>query len=313
METSSHLRLTALPVVLASLFALSGCKKGAEGVDGGTPSPSASTPAAKPGPSAAAAVARKPGEMPFDFTSGATTAKAGDSILAPSGNWIDEAFVKGGDKQTFIFYARTMAEPGELESKIKTSFTETAMVPNGFIIAIKPGQKAKPGDIVLTSWQSGSGMMRSIIVAGGTEEEPKALHLDMDLEGATGSAKKEDTLKKNTFHKVGSTLEPGVTVAAKDGGAFKRAIVTSIAGDKVLTIGFAGHMKVYKKSDCTVVPPSGSFTAGSEVAAPKFGKYTKAKVDHVDAKIGRVFVKFPNDAAPSGIGLQDVSPVLAGM
>lgn len=273
--------------------------------------------AAPPTPSAAvsaAPVARKPGEMPFDFASTATTAKAGDFVLVPSRNWIDEAFVKGGDKQTFIYYAATMLEPGPLESKVKSLSGTTFTAPNGFILPIKSGQKTKPGEVVLTWWQSGSGLQRSI-VTGGTPDAPTVLHLDMDLDNPAKIAQKEDTLKPNSFHKLGATLEPGLTIACTDGGKQKRWIATSINGDKILALGFAGSMKVFPKSTCTAVSPLGTWAAGKDVAVPYMGTFQKAKVDKVDAKAGRVFSKFNwgNKDQNVGVGIQDVAPLLPGM
>lgn len=279
-------------------------KGGADGAASATPSSA---------PSAAAAKPRKPGEMPFDFPPSATTAKAGDWVLVPSGNWIDDAFTKGGDKVTFIYYAATIVAPGPLESKVKSQAGSEFTAPNGFILPIKSGQKAKVGDVVLTWWQSGSGMQRSIVIAGGTEEEPKALHLDMDLDNPAKIAQKEDTLKKNTFHKLGSGFEPGVTVGCKEPGKTTRWTITNVSGDKLLAIGFAGKMAVLKKSDCAALPPSATFAVGSAASIPWTGSFYQGKVDKVDAKIGRVFVKInPYQEKVIGVGLPDVSSVPLG-
>ena len=303
----SFTRRLALPLALAG--AALGCGNKAEN------KPDAAPPATSAAATASAApVPRKLGEMPFDFASTATTAKAGDFVLVPSPNWIDEAFVKGGEKQTFIYYAATMVEPGPLDSKVKSLSGQTFTAPNGFIIAIKPGQKAKPGDIVLTWWQSGSGLERSI-VTGGSAESPTALHLDMDLDNPAKIAQKEDTLKPNTFHKLGTTLEPGITLACKDGSKYTRWIAASINGEKILGLGFGGSMKVLPKAQCTVVSPQGTWSPSKDVAVPYMSTFQKAKVDKVDAKAGRVFAKFNwgNKDQNIGVGIQDVSPVLPGM
>jgi len=290
------------------------CSKEDKASPAGSGSAAASAaPAASAPP--VAAKPRKPGEMPapFDFPSGATTAKAGDWVLVPSGGWIDEAFTKGGDKQTFIYYAATMVAPGPVESKVKSQTGSEFTAPNAFIIPIKSGQKGKVGDIVLTWWQTGSGMQRSIVVAGGSEDEPKVLHLDMDLDNPTKQAEKPDTLKKNTFHKLSAGLEPGITVGCKDGSKTKRWTVTSVSPDKLFVIGFAGSMAVVKKSDCTAIPPSATFAVGKDASIPWSGSYYQGKVDKVDAKIGRVFVKInPFEEKIMGVGVQDVSSAPLG-
>lgn len=306
-------------LVLLSLAVLtvSACKN-KDGGEGAAASASGTASAAAPASAAAknaAAPARKPGEMPWPgFVSTATTAKKDDYVLVPSANWIDESFTKGTDKTTFIYYAAKMIEPGPTESKVKSLAGQEFSAPNGFIVPIKPAQKAKPGDVVLTWWQSGSGMQRSI-VTGGTDEEPKVFHLDIDYDNPAGVGKKEDTLKKGSFHKVSGALEPGVTVAVKDGSKYTQWIVTGVSGDKVLGIGFAGKMNVFDKSACTVVPPQGTYAAGKDVAVADISTFTKGKVDKVDAKIGRVWVKYPfaGKEQTKAFGIQNVSPLLPGM
>ena len=301
--------MTSRAIVLLVLATTAvGCKPKTDGAaEGGAPAASAAA--------SAAPVPRKPGEMPFpDFASTATTAKVGDYVLVPSGNWIDEAFTKGGDKQTFIYYAATMVEVGPLESKVKSLPGTVFSAPNGFILPIKSAQKAKVGDIVLTWWQSGSGMQRSI-VTGGTPDAPVVLHLDQDLDNPAKIAQKEDTLKPNSFHKLGTTLEPGLTLACKETSGYKKWIATSINGDKILAIGFGGSMKVFAKSSCIPLPPQGVYTPGKDISVPYIGSFQKAKVDRVDARAGRVFSKFNWGGKDQnvGVGIQDVGPLLSGM
>jgi hypothetical protein len=135
----------------------------------------------------------------------------------------------------------------------------------------------------------------------------------MGLDSPNKQAEKPDTLKKNSFHKLGTGLEPGITVGCKEGSKTKRWTVTSVGNDKLFVIGFAGTMAVMKKSDCTVVPPSGTFAVGKDASIPWSGSYFQGKVDKVDAKIGRVFVKInPYKEQVLGIGLPDVSAVPLG-
>jgi hypothetical protein len=300
----------SLLVVVALVSSVACSKKdGAGGAD------AAASASASATPKAAAAPPRKPGAMPWaDFVSGPLTAKKDDYVLVPSGNWIEDAFTKGTDKPTFIYYAAKITEVGPTESKVKNLAGTEFSAPNGFIIPIKVDQKVKPGDVVLTWWQSGSGMQRSI-VTGGTDDKPKVFHLDLDLDNPSGVAKKEDTLEKSSFHKLGSALEPGVTIAVKDGKGYSHWIATGVSGDKVLAIGFAGRMNVFKKSDCTVVPAQGTFAVGKDVAVPSIGTFTKGKVDKVDAKIGRVYAKYTFGGAEKlvAFGLPNVSPLLPGL
>src|SRR5918993_4490373 len=122
----------------------------------------------------------KPGEIPFNgFPTVGTTAKADEVVLCPSYNWIQDAVTKGPDKVTFIFYSQKMIAPGEVESEVEFISPGKAKVPNAYIIPIPAAQKASVGDIVLTWWQSGSGMNRAIVVEAGDPSEPTVRYLDI--------------------------------------------------------------------------------------------------------------------------------------
>ena len=220
----------------------------------------------------------------------ATTAKAGEFVLAPPRDWIDKGFEKGGDKQTFIYYSAEVVEPGEVESKLKKIGKEE-MIPNSMIIAIPKGEKAKKGDILLTWWQSGSGMKRAIVV-GGSDTEPVVRYLDVDLDNPSGLGTKEDTLKPDSFHVLSKDWEAGTSVAIKAGSSYKHGILVSKADGKVLTVGFAGRMSVDNEADVTALPVAPSVKKGDKVWIPFVGSFREAEVQKVDAKIGRVFVKF---------------------
>lgn len=258
----------------------------------------------------------KPGEIPFDFPTVALSAKPGDFVLAPSRHFVDDAFNRGADQQTFIFYAANVVEPGAAESKLKTLAGKDETIPNSLIIPIKKGEKAKPGDVVLTWWQSGSGMQRSIVVAGGTDTEPKVRHLDLDLENPGGAALRDDPLKPDSFQKIDGDWAPGRTVAAKEpGGGYKYGIITTVAGDKVLAVGFAGRMKVYNKADLVQLPVAPAVKQGDTVFVPYLGTFYRGTVEKVDAPVGRVYTKFAfgSQTRTSGIPLPNVATSLPGM
>ena len=263
----------------------------------------------------------KPGEIPFDYPAVTTTAKAGDYVLVPSKHFVDDAFAKGTDQQTFIFYAARLVEAGKDESKVKTmnngkdegGVEET--IPNSLIIPIHKGDKAKPGDVLLTWWQSGSGMQRSIVVAGGSETEPKVRHLDLPIDNPGGAALRDDTLKADSFQKIDGDWAPGKTVAAKDPSGYKFGIITGSTSDKVLVVGFAGRMHVYAKADCVQIPVAPSVKPGDTVFVPHLGAFYKGNVEKVDAAVGRVYTKFQfgSQSVSAGIPAPNVATSLAGI
>ncbi|MCE1246643.1 MAG: hypothetical protein LWY06_08365 [Firmicutes bacterium] len=234
-----------------------------------------------------------PGRIPFDYPVVKTTAKTGDFVLCPPRLWIDDAFKKGADKQTFIFYTANMVSPGPAESKVKTLTGTEEIIPNSMIIPIKKGETAKVGDILLSWWQSGSGMQRAIVVKGGTPKEPKVMYLDLDYENPAGVGKKVDTLKPDSFHKIKTPMEPGTAVAFKNKGNYEHAILINESGGKVLLIGFAGIMKVGKKSDCVPLPiKPPALKKGAKIMIPVLGGFKEAVVLKVDPAIGRVFAEY---------------------
>ena len=256
----------------------------------------------------------KPGEIPFNgFPTVGTTAKASEVVLVPSYNWIQDAATKGPGQVTFIFYAQKMSEPGDVESEVEFLSPGKAKVSNAYIVPIPAGQTAKVGDIVLTWWQSGSGMNRAIVVEAGNPSEPTVRYLDIDYDnpakssdGKTTIGQMAEKLKPNSFIKISGAWEPGTVIAVNDGASKKRVQVIRVAGDKVLALGFAGSLKVYDKTGSTPVPVIPSVKAGDKVKVPFAGTFTDATVTKVDAKIGRVFVKMGTSSEERAIAFGDV-------
>ena len=255
----------------------------------------------------------KPGEIPFaGFPTVGTTAKASEVVLCPSFNWIQDAATKGPDKVTFIFYSQKMSAPGDVESEVEFLSPGKAKVSNAYIIPIPAGQTAKVGDIVLTWWQSGSGMNRAIVVEASDPSEPTVRYLDIDYDnpaksrdGKTTIGQMDEKLKPNSFVKISNLWEPGTVVAVNDGASKKKAQIIRAAGDKVLALGFAGSLHVYDKSACTPVPVKPTVKAGDKVKAPVYGSFQNVTVTKVDGRNGRVFVK-PETGDEKAIAFGDV-------
>jgi hypothetical protein len=251
---------------------------------------------------------------PFpEFPKGATTAGEGDIILTPSKNWQEDATSGDAADQTFIFYNATMATPGEGYSTVDFLFDGEVEIPNYMIIPIKPSQTAKKGDILLTWWQSGSGMKRAIVVDDANPAEPIVNYIDMDWDNpatnseGVGFGQVKEQIKPGTFHVLTSQWEAGTTVAVSTDGKYKAATVVSVIGDKVLTVGFAGKMAVYSKSDCSPVVVQPSVKAGDMVQAPWVGSFVNTKVIKVDALMGRVWCEDPYSDDPMVIPFGDVT------
>jgi len=290
--------LTACAVALALIPACGRNEKQSPAPVGATapaPPPRASAEPAKPPQekdTEAPEPDHPPGAVPFDYPAVSTTAKKGDYVLAPSKNWIAEAFEKGGGTQTFIYYGGWMLEPGDKASTVKTLTGITSTIPNAMVIPVPSGGTAEPGDILLTTWQSGSGMQRAIVVEGGKPDRPEVRYLDLALDNPSGWGKQVDTLKPHTFVKLDRTGQVGTSVACKVGERRTRWVITNLAGDKLLAIGFAGRMRVFQRKDCADLPIKPKLRAGDKLMVPLVDGYAEGQVEKIDAAIGRVWARY---------------------
>ena len=316
MIISGNHRLAILG--LALLVMLTGCKD---------PPPSAPprAQAVKPAPAAQAARSRAPrreapptrkqfpaGRIPLDFPVVATTARAGDFVLAVPSKWIGEAFQKGIKNQSFLYYGGWMLSPGPKESRIRGRSGEVDTVPNSVIIPIRRGETARPGDVVLTAWASGFGMQRAMVVRGKSRKSPRVRYLDMKYENPAGLARETDTLQPHTFHKLREDWEPGTSVAIGDDSGFRHGIVVAVHEQQLLTIGFGRKLEVVDRSDCLPLPVHPRLKRGEAVSVPFLGRFYPGTVKRPSARIGRVFVTFMPEgkARTLGIGYGNVISLL---
>ncbi|HEY0323062.1 MAG TPA: hypothetical protein VGC66_19050 [Pyrinomonadaceae bacterium] len=308
-----------ISLVIALCAALTACSKSASDNASNVNSNAANSNAANTSSNTATAKATPTidpnlqATFPFkDFPAVETSAKAGEVVLVPSYLWLQQANVNGVDKTTMIWYSQTMVAPDKEMSEVQF-MSEKRRVPNAYIVPIPAGQTAKNGDIVLTWWQSGSGMNRAIVVDAANPAEPVVRYLDIDYDnpaksrdGKTGIGQMEEKLKPNTFVKINSPLEPGTTVAIQDGARMKKGQVIRVAGDKVFVREFAGSIGVYDKSRCTPVPIKPAVKEGDTVKAIWSGSFQNGTVTKVDSKIGRVFIKFDVDGKETAVAFGDV-------
>ena len=234
----------------------------------------------------------------FDgFPDVATTAKAGEFVLVPSYNWIEDAAAAKGKDTRFIFYKQNMVAPGATTSKVKFLGPGEKEVPNSYIVAIPKAGKAKVGDIVLTWWQSGSGMQRAIVVSAANPARPVVRYLDL---GYNNPAKSRDG--KTTIGQMDEELQEDSFVLLKDGapgtafrcGAGKDAekwkLITATPSGEQLMLA-SSKLKKFGKGECTPIPVKPAVKAGQTVTAGDVyvSRMKSVKIERVDAKIGRAF------------------------
>ena len=246
-----------------------------------------------------------------DFPTVNTTAKPGEYVLAPSYNWIKDAAEKGADSTRFIWYVQKMAKPDKENSEVQF-LQERRRIPNAYIVAIPPKQTAKVGDVVLTWWQTGSGMQRAIVVDDADPIRPIVRYLDIDYEnpaksrdGVTTIGKMDERIVPDSFVKL-KTWDPGTTVAIQDGANKKAAKVIRVAGSNLLVLE-TGKLKVYPKSNCQPAPLVPQVKAGDRVVALRYGlTFAGASVSTVDTRNGRIFLRFDGGNKDEAIAFGDV-------
>lgn len=231
----------------------------------------------------------QPGEVPFDFPMVGTDAVAGEYVLAPSYDFIEDAWEDVAEDITpsFIFYSATMVEPGDVESKL-SQISDDVMIPNSLIIRIPAGQEAHVGDMVLTWWQSGSGMERGIVVDDTDPTQPVVVYLDASYDEF---GEDEEQLEANSFVVLTSDWQPGTQIAYEGDYDFEQWTVLRVEGDKVLAKGWAGSTKVLEKSKCTPIPVTMDVAVGDVIQIPYIGSYQEGTVIKVDAAKARVWVE----------------------
>jgi hypothetical protein len=249
-------------------------------------------------------------KFPFEFPAVDTSAKEGEKVLVPSYNWLVDAVQKDPKTVTMIWYAQEMAEPGAEKSKVKY-MRETKEVPNAYIIPLGKGEKAKKGDILLTWWQTGSGLQRAIVTDDANPAEPVVRYLDLDYDnpaksrdGQTTIGQMDEKIKPDTFKVIKAELEPGTAVACGDG--LEHGQVVRVAGDKIFIMKFAGKIDVKPKSECKAVPLRPNVKAGDRVKAVWVGSFKDGTVTKADNAIGRVWVKFDQGGTEKVISFGDV-------
>ena len=240
-------------------------------------------------------------------------------IEAEPGQWVLSCYTyypsavqdqKDLNDEVLIFYSTKMEQVGET-----TSTVGGKEMPNALIIPLDPNAKAKKGDIVLTWWQSGSGLERAIVTDASNPAEPKVIYLDMDWTGDPdhpGFADRHanETLKPGTFNILtDGEWQPGAQVAAFDGRQWLKGTLIHEQDGKVLVLGWASHIYAYKKENCRLIPFKEKLKKGDAVHATFVDGYSEGyTVKKVDEKVGRVWVD--DDGREKIMSIVDVTKVL---
>ena len=197
--------------------------------------------------------------------------------------------------ETYIFYNGKLTSVGDTKSTVY-SFGEEAEMPNSLLIPIPEGQTAQKGDIVLTWWQSGSGMERALVTDAKDPTSPKVDYLDLSFkEDGKGFAQDhaDEQIKPNSFVVLkDGAWQPGAQIVVTGDGSYEAAILVNCTDDLVLAKCFAGKIKTFKRSDCKIVPLNQNLKVGDQVRAIFTSSYKDGyTITKIDENVGRVWVE----------------------
>lgn len=205
----------------------------------------------------------------------------------------------------YTFYQKKVEDKKDLTKEVMIFYSDTyndvtdgmvnGKTPTSLCIPLPKGEEAKKGDIVLSWWQSGSGMQHALVTDASAADAPKTVYLDLSYKGdGTGFAEKfVDQLKPNSFKVLtNGELEPGAPVAYFADGKWKNATCINTDGDKVLVLGFADHIYAVKKDNVKVIPLVPEYKEGDMVSVVFVDSFSDGyTVKKIDMNIGRVWVE----------------------
>lgn len=244
------------------------------------------------------------GKLPFEFPAAQPAAKKGDKVLTPMPSKVTDMLAMG-NTDVSDFRPRTMEEPGE-ETSVILDDDDPFEMPNALIISLPADAKPKAGDIVLTHTQYGP-MVRAIV----TDPAGPTVHYFQKVFGsdAPEGEKFTGTLEPGSFRIMEGGLEPGAMVLHPKGDEKGLGQVINAQGDKVLVEQFGGDLAVFDASEVEVLPLKPELKEGDKVQAPFAAGVDPATVTKVDAKNGRVWVKWKDSPGDGIFSYGEVLPV----
>ena len=234
--------------------------------------------------------------VPYDFSSVSTHAKSGEWVLAPPFEFLQTAREKGIDSARFIFYQRKCIMPDKTETLL-LELSDTVVMPNSLFIPIPAGATAKKGDIILTWWQSGSGMQRAIVVDDSVPESPSVKYLDIDFDNPVTNehgipvGQMTEKILPNTFIVLEKEWQAGTTVVYDDYGIYVSYQIISIADEKILAVSWTGKLLIINKSECIAIPIKQDIEVNDRVQVLYIGSYTNGIVQKYDEISGRATIE----------------------
>jgi len=231
-------------------------------------------------------------------------------VLAPSKSCYDSAQIKGLKYSLFVFYPRKYISSKEKFSLLE-EIGDTVLIPDDLIIPLRKNQEVKQGDVLLTWWQSGTGMQRAIVLSAKNPLRPVVYYLDnqfyfyYDENDPTFWI---DTLKENSYNILDEKWCSGRSIIVEQNGVSSFYIVINSNTDKILALSWSGTVGIFDKKICKLIPLFQNFNKGDSVLAPYLGTYSKGVVKSTFKDIGKmkVEIQFYDTTMTSKVSIIDV-------
>lgn len=220
-------------------------------------------------------------KFPWDFPQDTKlNLKAGQWYLTCKTGYERNAGKADLTKEILIYYSYQFKE-------MKDGLVDGVM-PSSMCIPLPEKQKAKKGDILLTWWQTGSGMCHAVVVDDSKPLTPTVNYL---------STVKGEELKPNSFIVLkNGKMGPGAPIAYKgDYDKWRTGTVINIADGKVLIYGFGSKLKTAKLEDCKVLPLKPDYKVGDSVMSTFIDGFEEGyTVKEINLEKGKVTVTDKN-------------------
>lgn len=233
------------------------------------------------------AVVQAQPQMPLDFPNDQPVdAKPGDYVLCPPQEWV--VGLAKDPETTLIYYTAHLVTAGPEVSIVKTLSGGMDTIPNAFIIGLGKQKEAAKGDIVLSWWQSGSGMKRLVVKNATTPQTPQCTYLD------NGSIFKDkvETLKSGSFNVLTQDWQPGQNVMCVNEGEQTMYVLLKAAPDKLLLMGWAGKILVLPREGAVPIAHKPKLAKGQAVKIAPYATFKDGTVIKVDEEKGMAQIRY---------------------
>ena len=201
--------------------------------------------------------------------------KAGEIVLVPKKNFLDEFFQKKNN--FFWFYPRKVDSIGKY-SLFVWEIDSLIEIPKAFVVAFSEKSKAKQGDFVFTWWQNGTGLQRAYVLKVLDNKKIVIRYLDLDIFTLRNKSDIIDTIKERSFSLINSKYSPGASVRFDTDVGEKFYIILNHQDSSLVCRSSLGKIKFFKINEIKPNYVAKKLYVNQEVKVPFYGIYIPGKI-----------------------------------